>query len=62
MILMSDGLIALFFGAGVAGWSYSKLARQSGNANPGNTMIAAGFIGLVAAGFIFTLAKFVLHF
>ena len=58
---MSDGLIALFFGFGVAGWAYSQLSRRSGNANPSSTMIAAGFGGLVAAIFIFTLFKFVLH-
>jgi len=59
---MSNGFISLFFGAGVAAWAYTKLARQSGNANPGNTMIAAGFIGFLAAAVIFTLVTFVLHF
>jgi hypothetical protein len=59
---MSDGLVALFFGVGVGGWAYSQLARRGGSANPGNTAIAAGAAGLVAAIFIFTLFKFVLHF
>lgn len=59
---MSDYLIALFFGAGVGGWAYAQLARRSGNANPSSTLLSAGFIGLIAAVFIFTIAKFVLHF
>jgi hypothetical protein len=59
---MSDGLVAIFFGAGVAGWSYSQLAHRSGNANPSTTLFAAGIAGLIAALFIFTLFKFVLHF
>jgi len=59
---MSNGLVALFFGLGVGGWAYSQLARRGGNANPGSTAIAAGFAGLVAAIFIFTLFKFVFNF
>jgi hypothetical protein len=59
---MSNGLVALFFGVGVGGWAYAQLARRSGNANPSSTVIAAGFLGLVAAIFIFTLFKFVFHF
>jgi len=59
--LMSNGLIALFFGAGVGGWAYSQLARRTGNANPSSTFMAAGFVGLVAAIFIFILAKTLLH-
>lgn len=58
---MSAGLIAIFFGVGVAGWLYSQLARRSGNANPSSTFTAAGIGGLVAATFFYTLFKFVLH-
>ena len=58
---MSSGLVAMFFGAGVAGWAYSQLARRSGNANPSSTLMAAGAAGLVAAIFIYTLFRFTLH-
>lgn len=59
---MSSGLVAVFFGVGVAGWIYSQLARRSGNANPSSTAMAAGAAGVVAAIFIYTLFRFVLHF
>lgn len=58
---MSDFLIALFFGAGVAGWVYTQLVRRSGNANPSGTLIAAAGAGLVAAIFAFTVFKFILN-
>lgn len=58
---MSDSLIAIIFGAGVAGWAYSQLARRSGNANPSSTIVAAAVGGLVAAIFIYTFLRFVLH-
>ncbi|MGH7241332.1 MAG: hypothetical protein ACREGB_03485 [Candidatus Saccharimonadales bacterium] len=58
---MSNFLVAVFFGGGVAGWAYSQLARRSGNASPSSTLMAAGGAGLVAAIFIFTLLKFVLN-
>lgn len=59
---MSDTLIAIFFGAGVGAWAYTQLAKRSGNANPGSTMLSAGFVGLIAAIFFFTMFKYVLHF
>jgi hypothetical protein len=58
---MSDFLVAIFFGAGVGGWAYTQLARRSGNANPGSTVVSAAGAGLVAFIFIFTLMKFVLN-
>lgn len=59
---MSNGLVALFFGAGVAGWMYSQLARRSGNANPSSTLIAAVVVGALAAILIYTIFRFVLNF
>jgi len=56
-----DAVYAVFLGAGVGGWSYSKLARSSGNANPGSTAGVAVIIGLAAAIICFTLFKFILH-
>jgi hypothetical protein len=58
---MSNFLVSLFFAAGVAGWAWAQLARRSGNANPGSTIIAAGGAGLIAFIFAFTLLKYVLN-
>ena len=58
---MSDGLISLLLGAGVAGWGYSQLAKRNGNANPGNNALAAVIGGVVAAIVFFTILKFILH-
>jgi len=59
---MSSGLVSLFFGAGVAGWVYTQLARRSGNANPSSTYIAAAGAGVFAWIIFFTVFKFILHF
>lgn len=58
---MSNFLVAVFFGAGVAGWAYAQLARRSGNANPSSTFLAAGGAGLIAAIVIYTVFKFILN-
>jgi len=54
-------LAAIFFGVGLAGWTYSKTAHHTGNASPANTLIGAGVVGLIAFIFFFTLLKYVLH-
>jgi hypothetical protein len=59
---MSNGLVALFFGVGVGGWAYSQLARRNGNASPASNAMAAAGAGFIAAIFIFTFFRFVLHF
>lgn len=58
---MTAPIIALFFGAGVAGWIYTILARNSGNADPKSTYFGAGIAGFIAFVFFLTLLKFVLH-
>jgi len=59
---MSLAWMSLLFGLGVSGWIYSQLAKRTGNPNPANNFIAAGFIGLVVALIFFTLLKFMFNF
>ncbi len=59
---MPNGMIALFFGFGVAGWLFSTLARTNGNAVPSHNYLGAAVGGGVACVFIYTLLRFVLHF
>lgn len=58
---MTDGIIALCFGAGVGAWAWAQLSRQTGNANAQHVLIGAGVAGLIAFFFLFTLFKWVLH-
>lgn len=55
-------MIALFFGVGVAGFAYTKLARSTGNSTPSTTFGGAALAGVLAFIFLFTLIKYVLHF
>lgn len=57
---MSAFLVSLIFGAGVAGWVWSKVGRRTGNANPTSVTVTAGGAGLVAFVVLFTLMKFML--
>ena len=59
---MSNWLIAFFFGAGVAGWAYTMLARTTGNSVPSQTFGGAAIAGVLAFVFLFTLLKYVLGF
>jgi hypothetical protein len=58
---MSAFLVAVFFAIGVGGWTYTQLARRSGNANPSSTLMAAGGAALLVFIFAFTLLKFVFN-
>lgn len=44
---MSNVLIAFLLGAGVGGWVYSKVSRQTGG-NAKTSLITAGVAGFVA--------------
>jgi hypothetical protein len=59
---MSTLLTCLLFGVGVAGWAWSKVSRQTGNADPKSVVITAGGIGLIAFIVLFTLMKFAFGF
>lgn len=59
---MSPVWISLFVGAGVAGWTWSKLSRRTGNADPTQVTIAAIATGLAAFVAFFVLLKYALNF
>jgi hypothetical protein len=58
---MSPALIAIFFGFGVGGWAYSKVAHSTGNSDPKSVAMVSVGAGLVAAIFIFTLFKYIFN-
>jgi hypothetical protein len=55
-----DLLYSVFFGAGVAGFAYSKLGRRAGYGNTQNiwTIVIVSFV--IAAIFFYTLLDYVL--
>jgi hypothetical protein len=53
-------VFSLMFGAGVAMWVATKVARRTGNADAKSTALTAGLAGLFAFVFFLTLFKFVL--
>ena len=56
-----DFLYSLFFGAGVAGFVYSKLGRRIGYGNTQNVWVVVGACFVIAAIFFFTLMAYVLN-
>lgn len=57
---MNHVLVAIFFGAGVGGWVYSKLARHTGGGNQQSAYIGAGVTALLAFILMLTLANTIL--
>lgn len=58
---MSNILVALMFGFGVAGFVWTKVGRRTGNANPQGVYLVAALAGLAAFVFLWTFLKFVLN-
>lgn len=58
---MNVFIISLMFGAGVAGFVWTKVGRRTGNADPKSVYMTAGLAGLVAFIFFFTLLKYVFN-
>jgi len=56
-----DLLYALFFGAGVAAFVYSRFARRVGYGNTQNVAILVGVIFILATIFFFTILTFFIH-
>lgn len=52
---MSNGIIAIFFAAGVSAWIYAKLMRSTGG-NQRSSIVASGLIGVL----LFFIMLFVL--
>lgn len=58
---MNSLLVSLMFGAGVAGFVWTRVGRRTGNADPRSVYLTAGGAGVVAFVFFFTLFKLVLN-
>ena len=56
---MSALLVSLFFSAGATTWIYVKLQKYSGN-NTQQSVIAAGFIGLIILFVFYTIFKLII--
>lgn len=54
-------LFSLFFGAGVAGFMYSKFSSRVGYGNTKQVAIIAGVTFVIATIVFYTFAKFVVH-
>jgi len=54
-------LIALAFGAGVAGFAYAKLGRHVGYGDQRSVWTVVGVVFVLSSAFFFTIAKFVIH-
>lgn len=59
---MSALMISFFFGLGLSGFVYAKLARANGNGDSKQNMIAAVIAGALAFIVIFTLCKYIFNF
>lgn len=56
-----DILYALFFGAGVATFSYTRIGRRVGYGNTQNVTLVIAVIFILAAVFSYTVFKFILN-
>lgn len=56
-----DLLYSIFFGAGVAGYSYTKMGRRVGFDNTQNVTMVVGVVFILTALFFYTILHYVLH-
>jgi len=56
-----DFLYSLFFGAGVAAFSYTRMGRRVGYGNTQNVMVVIGVIFVLTTIVFFTIMKFILN-
>ena len=56
-----DPLYSLFFGAGVVGFTYTKMGRRVGYGNTRNVWLVVGVSFVLAAIFFYTMLAFVLN-
>ncbi len=56
-----DFLYSLFFGAGVAAFSYTRMGRRVGYGNTQNVTVVIGVIFVLTTIVFFTILKFILN-
>ena len=54
-------LYALFFGAGVAGFAYTRIGRRAGYGNTQNVAVVTGVIFVLTTAFFYTVLAFFVH-
>ncbi|HZL07962.1 MAG TPA: hypothetical protein VFC50_02105 [Candidatus Dormibacteraeota bacterium] len=56
-----DFLYSLFFGAGVAAFSYTRMGRRVGYGNSQNVIVVIGVIFVLTTIVFFTILRFILN-
>lgn len=56
-----DLLYAIFFGAGVAAFSYTRMGRRVGYDNPQYVWLIVGVVFVLSTIFFYTIVKFLLN-
>jgi hypothetical protein len=56
-----DLLYASFFGAGVAGFAYTRMGRRVGYGNTQNVTLVVGVIFVLTTAFFYTILAYILH-
>jgi hypothetical protein len=52
-----DFLFSVFFGAGLAAFTYSKMGRRLGYGNTGNVALVVGVVFIIASIVFFSILK-----
>lgn len=53
-------LYSLFFGAGVAGFAYTKMGRRVGYGNQANVWLIVGVVFVLVTAFFYTVLAFLI--
>ena len=56
-----DLLYAIFFGAGVAGFAYTRMGRRAGYGNTQNVTVIVAVSFVLATLFFYTVLKYILN-
>lgn len=54
-------LYSLFFGAGVAGFTYTRMGRRAGYGNTQNVTIIVGVVFVLTTAFFYTILAYILN-